>query len=505
MDIETLRNRLTTFYAKAELTVVWICKNGRRELVYGAVRFLPKFLGSEEPLCEQGVKIGGKFNCRIYFIRHIVDVERGLLWYQDACQNHRVSMPWQDADEIIFPQTESGKDTFVSSPTLPETFYSDYASFRSANGMGARVCHVMPSECLPFLEDLLSREEVAQWVDDRLLWKLSDNVEYLGSLHFVMPNPYYFKLHVRLMPVTDESNRRERVHFWFDRDCSDCGLSLRVEEKVRGELGSVTNIPISSQDFTHELSGIADELAYSVIDKNNIIVERQGAHSFIRKIVSAISVGTDVDVANRAGQTIKTWRQQHTQPAVFCDDEDIPELQLKGNVIRLRSIRDRKEKPKDQYIYYQDENGADYRIKEIVGRAKRSLIIIDPYFSHRGIDCYVKCVAYNVAVKIICSPEGLKQEDRGAELSRKVAALNKHDYSISVYVTGNSHIHDRFILVDDTECWLLGSSVQSLGGSLSVIVKLLNGSAERIKNDIQMMPCKELDVWRSSASEVQQD
>lgn len=505
MDIEALRNRLTTFYVKAELTVVWICKDGRRELVYGAVRFLPRFLGEEEPLHEQGIKIGGKFNCRIYFIRHVVDVESGLLWYQEACQNHRVSMPWQNSDEIAFPQTESGKDSFVPSPTLPKTFYSDYAPFRSVNGLGAQVCHIMPSERLPFMEELLSREEVAQWVDDRLLWNLSDNVEYLGSLHFIMPNPYYFRLHVRLMPLTDENNRREGVHFWFDRDCSDCGLSLRVEEKVRGELASVTDIPISSQDFTHELSSIADEVAYSVIDEKNIIVERQGAHSFIRKIVSSISVGSNVDVANRAGQTIKTWRQQYTQPMVVCDDEDIPELQLKGNAIRLRGIRDRKEKPKDQYIYYQDEDGADCTIKAIVGRAKRSLLIIDPYFSHRGIDCYVKCAAYNVAVKIICSPEGLKQEDRGAELSRKVAALNKRDYSISVCVVGNSHIHDRFILIDDTECWFLGSSVQSLGGSLSVIVKLLNGSADRIIEDIQMMPCKELDVWRSSTSENQQD
>lgn len=499
MDIDALKNQLTTFYANAELTVVWVCKDGKRELVYGAVRFLPKFLGGEDSIDEQGAKVGGKFNCRIYFIRHIVDVERGLSWYQDACNNHQVLMPWQNNDVIFFPKSESGKDTWVSSPTLLETFYSDYAPFRDVHGVGAQVCHVLPTERLPFFEELLSREEVAQWINDRLLWKLSDNVEYLGSLNLSIPNPYYHRMHVSLIP-TNSNNRHERVRFWFDRDCSGFGLRLRIEERVRGECGSVRDIEITSQDFELELAGIADEVAYSVVDKNNIIVEKQDAHSFIRKIVSSISVGRDVDVSSRHGEMMKTCRSQYTQPVVIGDNDNLPELQLKGNIIRLKSIRERQEKPKDQYVYYQDEDGADRTIKALIRRAKNRLIIIDPYFSHKGIDCYVKCAAYNVAVEIICSPEGLKQEDRGAELSRKVSVLNTQDYSIRVNVVGNSHIHDRFILIDDEECWLLGSSVQSLGGSLSVVVKLQDGCAERIKEDIQKMPRVELDAWRRSTS-----
>lgn len=501
MDIDALKNHLVTFYAKAELTVVWICKGGKRELVYGAVRFLPKFLGSEDSLDEQGTKVGGKYNCRIYFIRHVVDVGRGLSWYQDACKSHQVLMPWQNDDVIFFPQTASSKDTFISSPALPQTFYSEYAPFRDIHGVGSQVCHVMPTERLPFLEELLSREEVAQWINDRLLWKLSDNVEYLGSLNLAVPNPYYHRMHVSLMP-TDANNPHERVRFWFDRDCSGVGLRLCVEEKVRGEYGSVKCVEITSQDFTLKLAGIADEVAYSVVDKNNVTVEKQEAHSFIRKIVSSFSVGRDVDVANRAGQTIKTCRSQYTQPTIIGDNDNLPELLLKGNIIRLKSVRERQEQTKDQYVYYQDEDGADCMIKSLIGKARHSLVIIDPYFSHKGVDCYLKCAAYNVDVKVICSPEGLKLEDRGAELLRKVSALNKQDYSIKVEVAGNAHVHDRFILIDDEECWLLGSSVQSLGGSLSVIVKLLNGCVGRIKEDIRKMPLVELKAWRSSSSGI---
>ena len=501
MDIDALKNHLATFYAKAELTVVWICKDGKRELVYGAVRFLPKFMGGEVSQGEQETDVGGKFNCRIYFIRHVLDVERGLSWYQNACINHQILMPWQNDDVIFFPQTESGKDTLVSSPTLSETFYSDQVPFRSAHGAGAQVCHIMSSERLPFLEDLITQEDKAQWVNDRLLWRISDNPMYLGSLHCVMPNPYYYRLHVGLVPM-GEGSHCERIRFWFDRDCSACDLKLRVEEVVSGECAKVRDVAITSQDIMVELTGVADEVAYSVLDKNNVIIEKQGAHSFIRKIVSSFSVGRNVDVVNRAGQTVKACRSQYAQSSVLGDDTNLPELQLKGNIIRLKSIREHQKQPKDLYVYYQNEEDADSMIKNLIGRAKHRLIIIDPYFSHRGIDCYVKCAAYNVEIEIICSSEGVKLEDRGAELLRKVSDLNKQDYSIKVFVVGNAHVHDRFILIDDEECWSLGSSVQSLGKSLSVIMKLPNGtgSVRRIKEDLRRMPLVELEKWRTLTS-----
>lgn len=300
MDIDTLKNQLGTFYAKAELTVVWVCKDGGRELVYGAVRFLPKFLGIEVPLDEQSVEVGGKFNCRICFIRHIVDVGQGLSWYQEACKNRQVLMPWQNDDLISFPQTEIGEASLVSSPVLPETFYSNHSPFRNVHGGGSQVCHIMSAERLPFLEEIISQKNEAKWIDDRLLWKLSVNQKYLGSLHFVMPNPYYYRMHVSLMPI-DKENSRERIRFWFDRDCSGCNLSLHIEEIVGGECGSVRDVAITSQDIMIELTGMAEEVAYSVVDKYNAIVEKQGAHSFIRKIVSSFSVGMDVDVEDRAG------------------------------------------------------------------------------------------------------------------------------------------------------------------------------------------------------------
>lgn len=353
MDIDALKSHLETFYTKAELTVVWVCKDGRRELIYGAVRFLPKFMGGEVSQGEQETDVGGKFNCRIYFVRHVLDVERGLSWYQNACINHQILMPWQNDDVIFFPQTESGKDTLVSSPTLSETFYSDQVPFRSAHGAGAQVCHIMSSERLPFLEDLITQEDKAQWVNDRLLWRISDNPMYLGSLHCVMPNPYYYRLHVGLVPM-GEGSHCERIRFWFDRDCSACDLKLRVEEVVSGECAKVRDVAITSQDIMVELTGVADEVAYSVLDKNNVIIEKQGAHSFIRKIVSSFCVGRNVDVVNRAGQTVKTSRSQYTQSSVLGDDTNLPELQLKGNIIRLKSIRERQKQPKDLYVYYQN-------------------------------------------------------------------------------------------------------------------------------------------------------
>lgn len=48
---------------------------------------------------------------------------------------------------------------------------------------------------------------------------------------------------------------------------------------------------------------------------------------------------------------------------------------------------------------------------------------------------------------------------------------------IEVEVVGHSYIHDRFIIVDEQETWLLGSSVATLGESLSAIIKLEDSGA----------------------------
>ena len=100
-----------------------------------------------------------------------------------------------------------------------------------------------------------------------------------------------------------------------------------------------------------------------------------------------------------------------------------------------------------------------------------------------------------------CSAGALKDKNSnelGKRLHEKVKNLIAQGKKIEVEVVGHDHIHDRFIIVDGQESWLLGSSVATLGGSLSAIIKLENGNevSSKLLSYLKAIPGKlPLEEW----------
>ena len=115
----------------------------------------------------------------------------------------------------------------------------------------------------------------------------------------------------------------------------------------------------------------------------------------------------------------------------------------------------------------------------IIASARERLIIVDPYFSAASIEDFIEDIDARVEVSVYCSSGALKEDKSnalGKRLQEKVERLVQEGRRITVAVAGHRYIHDRFIVVDGREAWLLGSSVATLGDSLSAIIKLENGS-----------------------------
>ena len=85
--------------------------------------------------------------------------------------------------------------------------------------------------------------------------------------------------------------------------------------------------------------------------------------------------------------------------------------------------------------------------------------------------------------------------------------MNCTDRRIEVIVAGSGQLHDRFMIVDDSDVWMLGSSMKSLGDSLSVIVKLQDGikTAKLLKDTIDGFNAPSLDEWITQYGSATQD
>lgn len=481
-------------YRQAVFTAVFSFVDGYGELLFASLEFVPKFLGVCYGLNdEQQVKVRGR---RLFFLRQVIDdVPMALEMYRQTAQTGQIQMPWQNDSPInmmpYIPEPKISPDSvsdfegiegpndksepaLVYFPRLETPFYIDNPPFRKSIFRGALVSHIMLNGRNRGAEQFLSDKAISQWIEDRLMWPLNENLEYLGSFSCIFPNPHYCRSHMRLVP---QANGGNYVRVAFDRDCSRKGLTMLLEERISLNLGPVWSIPIDSRVVEVELTGCCDEVGYRVLDGNGLILEHQDFAPFIRGITVDFSLIKPRKSKKQLGEAAVSGSKLQI-PGRQNKDVDVPELELQHKRAIFRFAREAKEKAKFQYLYFCQREEAERRIWGIIASARERLIIVDPYFSAASIEDFIEDIDARVEVSVYCSSGALKEDKsnaQGKRLLEKVERLVQEGRRITVEVAGHRYIHDRFIVVDGREAWLLGSSVATLGDSLSAIIKLENG------------------------------
>ena len=486
-------------YRQAVFTAVFTFIKGYGELIFGSLEFVPKFLGACSGVDdEQYVKVG---NRRLFFLRHVIDnVSEALDMYRQATQTGLIRLPWQKDDPPInmmpyAPAQDIAADdigtvgngegaelrggfSLVYFPRLEDPFYVDNPPFRRSTFRGALASHVMLNGRNRDLEKFLGDKAISKWIEDRLMFPLNENLEYLCSFSCIFPNPYYCRSHMRLVPQS--SGRKDCVRVVFDRDCSSQGLTLQLEERVSLNLGPVRLLPIDNRIIEVELTGCSDEVGYKVLDRNGRILECQDFAPFLRGINVEFFLSKPRKSKKDLGDGKALLSDNGIQiPGRLKKDGDIPELKLQHKRAVFRFARDAREKARFQYLYYAQREAAERKIWGIFLSARKTLTIVDPYFSEASIEDFIEDLDDSIKISVYCSSGALKvknSNESGKRLHKKVMGLVAQGKKIEVEVVGHDHIHDRFIIVDGHESWLLGSSVATLGGSLSAIIKLENGN-----------------------------
>lgn len=486
-------------YRQAVFTAVFTFVKGYGELMFASFEFVPKFMGACHGMeDEQSVKVGDR---RLFFLRHVVDdVSEALNMYWQTAKTGQIQLPWQkddppinmlpclsvqriNDDGAILSNSETVESpnelSLVYFPRLESPFYIDNPPFRRSTFRGALVSHIMLNGRNKDLEEFLSDKAVSQWIENRLLWPLNEGLEYLDSFSCIFPNPYYCRSHMRLIPQYNVG--KDFVRVMFDRDCSNLGLTMQLEERVSFNLGPVRTFPVDGRIIEAELTGCSDEVGYKVLDRNGHILECQDFVPFIR----GINVEFFLSETRKSKKDIRNGNVILSNnvirvPGRLKRDVDIPELKLQHKRAVFRFARDAKEKAKFQYLYYGQREDAERRIWGIFASARKTLTIVDPYFSNESIKDFIEDLNDSIKISVCCSGGALvenKSNELGKKLLEKVMGLVDQGRKIEVEVVGHSYIHDRFIIVDEQETWLLGSSVATLGESLSAIIKLEDSGA----------------------------
>lgn len=137
---------------------------------------------------------------------------------------------------------------------------------------------------------------------------------------------------------------------------------------------------------------------------------------------------------------------------------------------KVDSLDNRLKKIEDESIYFpknliiKEDKVFDALtiLSEIISKANKEIVLIDPYTSDRTLNL-LKYKKDDVTIKLITS-------DKGRLSKQDVDIFNSKHAGLSLYI--NNKYHDRYLIIDDLIFYHLGSSINYLGNKFSQIDKI---------------------------------
>lgn len=145
-------------------------------------------------------------------------------------------------------------------------------------------------------------------------------------------------------------------------------------------------------------------------------------------------------------------------------------LTLENDVHNLKEeVKDIKEQmfiePVKERLFF---NGQFYDaydfISSLIERARNQIIVIDPYFNRDGLS-FLKHAVKNTDIIICCSDKAKLQDMDIIEFEKQYSKLK---------VVIDNTIHDRFMVIDKQEVYLIGTSLNYIGNKTFAVHKFEN-------------------------------
>lgn len=107
--------------------------------------------------------------------------------------------------------------------------------------------------------------------------------------------------------------------------------------------------------------------------------------------------------------------------------------------------------------------------KELLAVAKRSIRILDPYaFQYDAIEAFEVVCSENIQIEIVTRRYDSDDLTRNRDNIENILKKNIQNYSLTIYSYFDNGVpklqrvplwHDRYLIVDDTDFYLIGSSM----------------------------------------------
>ena len=170
----------------------------------------------------------------------------------------------------------------------------------------------------------------------------------------------------------------------------------------------------------------------------------------------------------------------------FAQLEDKVDRRLAKHEERIATLEEKvdffvqTQTPPQQGVFYDGQLwDARALVLKLIGNAKKSLILIDNWATTETLDLFSK-KRKGVKLTIFTSEHYDKKHVPHRKISDADIATFNAQYP-HLAVRYNESFHDRFLIVDDKDLYLIGASLKDLGKKCFGFTKMDAGEVERIK------------------------
>jgi len=491
-------------YDHAVVQVACLLDDKTAYLIFASAELLPAELlrPPEEPSVSLRVKRFGD-RARVFFHRYIVSAEEAGTWYE-RCRSGTVQLLGNHAEWTLRCAE------LFEEPPWPSMIVGQKIPVSGDVSSPSRSHHLFPSSASPELKRLFDiQPDARQWVSDRLLVDLLRYPELIGSVHLLLPNPVLRSAHVSLH-IADDGSEGSEIHLVARKGKTASGLELTLTEHRPTGICAIHRVIAEQPYFVIPHNARTEQVELTISCPRRGILDWQQPFGFVREVNvsgSLISATKRVVVPGKNGEADHYDVQMKAPGWSSSNGEAVP---TGGIPARLRSSEFDRQRADEaerlgQKWFHGNRSEATTFIRDLIGKARKRVWIVDPYFATTEFFSFALATAYDdIDVVILTSSDELKKADQidvsneaGAVLLRQLESRKEMSHIKVRVMTGTPAVHDRFLVIDD-KVWLTGNSLNSIGDRAGMMISVPEPSVvvDRLNEVIyHTQRTKELSAW----------
>lgn len=480
-------------YSGALIRLATVVEKRIQRLVFAWVEFYPHEVALPPSVQEQ--KQFGPFTIR-YSVTP-VSCDEALAWYSNAAAG-ALGIPNLPAVKVepvrLSPEPASGRLVVGADIPFEPPWHGGARLHRLVNLADAEAS--VGAIAVP--GDNPERWEKARaWLADRLQFDVLASDAWIGSCALLAPNPKGRGSRHRLVNDSATGKTLVQVRANLRSRTKPDGLTIRFVERRVGGWSHTSERPLDAFGSVEvELPEPVDQIGYDLFDSELGHLEHNPATPLISEIltdfsVSAGTVSVQVPSPKSTGSPT-TYTRPITQHA---GTSTIGKPMGREGLIRLRKLVSRQGRrtgssrpggqqgTEDAHIFLADRDHAAIIIRDILSRAKKRVVFVDPYFDEVALREFALAIPErSVQTGVLTNYRPDRREDGGSVGQRlhdeviEVTKLleEKSLGSLDVRASRGTarKYHDRFLLVDD-DVWHCGHSFNQVGrGPVTAMTRL---------------------------------